>query len=125
MKPSTFEEHHPDPDAVEGYEGVPRFSKRSYDMAGNVIVGWDRTGHRTEIQVGTPGHVITIYLLHTKSSYEEDWPNERANLEHGRVSGWHFSTEATYGEWGSVPLDQLEPITREEFYAAAERNWRD
>jgi hypothetical protein len=73
----------------------------------------------------SPSQAIWIYGFSAQSEYAEDRALEREVWERRRAFwAWCFSVMEPRGEPGSVPLDAVEEISREEFEAAAERGWQ-
>ena len=66
-----------------------------------------------------------IYGFAARSPYPEDWHLENRGWAGGRgdFPAQCFSVQRPGGEWGFVPVRDVEPITRERFLELAERGW--
>jgi hypothetical protein len=101
--------------------GQPLFFKRL--IGGNPEPAFERGG--TIFVSLEPAEPTWVYGYSSTSEYAEDrtleievWNRRRA------FWSWNFSVIEPNGEPGSVPLDAVEEITREEFEAAAARGWQ-
>jgi hypothetical protein len=101
-------------------EGQPLFFRRRY--GGNPQPQHERDN--TIFVDLSPAQAIWIYGYSYQSEYPEDraldpevWQRRRAFF------AWNHSVMEPRGEPGYVPLDAVEEISREEFEAAAARDW--
>ncbi len=113
-------------DAPLIHPDAPRFSARRYDMRNNAILGIGTDGQVISESMfpGEEPRWLTIYVFSAQSRYAEDHEYERNCFATGMLQGYCFSTVAPEGEVGLCPLSDLEPISEEEFLAAAARGWQ-
>jgi hypothetical protein len=112
------------PYAVNADDNQPLFFRRRYggnpEPRGQVMIH----GRPMDVISLVPEEPIYIYGYSYDSEYAEDRVLQRDAWERARRF-WAccFSVMCPEGEPGSVPLDEVEPITREDFEAAAARGW--
>jgi hypothetical protein len=101
-------------------DGQPLFWRRAY--GGNPQPAFEYGG-MLYVDM-SPARQIWIYGYSAPSQFKEDHPLERETWERRRAfPAWCYSVMEPRGEPGIVPLDAVEEISREEFEAAAARDW--
>lgn len=118
---------------TEHLSGAPEFFRRVWDTTGvppvRTVGDEDPIARATgkQMVVITPqtGRLIIFGRL-TPSPYPEDVRQEkRAWEQRGSFPAHNYSVLCPDGEYGMVPVSDVEPITEAEFNAARERGWRD
>jgi hypothetical protein len=112
---------------VKHFEGdgrVPKFFRRVWNPsnAGQTEVH----GNVAFITMDVPDGGLVIYGYSYRSPYEEDNRYEvSAFIDHEEFPAMNFSVAAPSGEYGGVPLAEVQEITEAEFDAARDRGFVD
>ena len=102
--------------------GAPRYWRRVWNPPGS---GTTRdVGGVLVVKPEVPEGGLVIYGYGRQSAYAEDRPAEDNAWRNGRFSAECFSQTCPEGEWGSVPLAEVQEITLDEFEAARARGWK-
>ena len=111
------------PNDWKPFPGVPRFFRRVWNppYAGTTRELGDNTVYITP---SVPDGGLVIYGFSARSNYQEDLPIEQNAWNINKAfPAICFSVVETLGEYGFVPVNDIEEITEEEFFEAKERNF--